>query len=143
MEKRGQVAIEYMMIIGLVLLVLIPISYYSLKEIRTSSIENSAEDTVRTLALAADEVYALGPGSRKLAEVNMPEGIIQAVIGCPGTCSDNAEREIILKVFVYGHEADIFARAKSWVQGNVSTSAGRKSVEVVACETYVSIGRGC
>ncbi len=134
---------EYLMIIGLILLVLIPVAYYSLKEIRTSTIQNSAEDAVRTLALAADEVYALGPGSRKLVEINMPDGVTQEEIGCPGTCQEIEEKKIMLTISIYGNEADIFARAKSQVQGNVSKSAGRKSVEVIACENYVSIGKSC
>ena len=141
--RRGQVAIEYMMIVGLVLLVLIPVAYYSLKEIQTSTIQNSAEDAVRTLAIAADEVYALGPGSRKLVEVNVPEGVVQVEIGCPGTCQEIEERKIMLTISIYGNEADIFARAKSQVQGSISISSGRKSVEVVACESYVSIGQSC
>ncbi len=134
---------EYLMIIGLIIMVLIPVTYYSLKEIRTSTIQNSAEDTVRTLALTADEVYALGPGSRKLVEINMPDGVVRGEIGCPGTCQESAEREIRLTIFVFGNEADIFARSKSHVQGNLSISAGRKSVEVIACESYVSIGQNC
>ena len=74
-EKRGQAGIEYIVLIGVLLVFLIPIVYYSLDQssfqVKVSQIENA----LKRLTKASDSVYALGPGARDVVVITMPHGI--------------------------------------------------------------------
>jgi len=73
--KRGQVGVEYIMLVALLLVFLIPIVSYSLNEssyrIKVSQIEN----TISRVTKAANAVYALGPGSQDIVLVAVPQGV--------------------------------------------------------------------
>lgn len=138
MAKKAQIAIEYLLLIGLLLLVLIPLMFYANREASVSIRSNSAEDVVKTLALAADEVYSLGPGSRKIVDVNIPSGV-QGNIQVGGEQNEE-KKQIKLVLKIYGTNSDVFSITKSEVQGGVSGNEGLKRVEVIALEDYVLIG---
>src|SRR3989338_1476221 len=72
---RAQAAVEYVIILGIVLLVLIPIFYYSLSESNRTTRLNQASDIVNILARKSEAVYALGSGSRDYVWINVPQGI--------------------------------------------------------------------
>ena len=57
--KRGQVGLEYVMIVGAILVITIPLFFYALYETNYKVKLSQADDTVNTLANAADEVYSM------------------------------------------------------------------------------------
>ena len=66
-EKRAQASLEYVIVVGILLVLLIPLFYY-LTYTSSESVKNSqAEDAVKSLASAANEVYSLSPGSKRYA----------------------------------------------------------------------------
>jgi uncharacterized protein (UPF0333 family) len=73
--KRGQAALEYMMIAGLVSIIIIP-AIYLLYAYTQSSVDELDHDQLnrlgRDVIAAAEQVYYLGPPSRVLIETRMP-----------------------------------------------------------------------
>ena len=73
--KRGQSSTEYVMIIGLILVLLIPLFWYAWQRTNTDVKENKAADCVQSLQQAADEVYSLSPGSKKFITCYVPGSV--------------------------------------------------------------------
>ena len=72
---KGQISIEYLMLIGLILLIVIPLFYYTLSRTREDLRSQQAYDALSSLAHTADEVYSLGLGSRDFIWIHTPTGI--------------------------------------------------------------------
>lgn len=86
MEKRGQLGFEYLVIIGVVMVLMLPLmSYLFSSADRQLNVEN-AVSSVYELTLAAEEVNYLGPGSSKA--MVMGEGIDSVETG-PGYVKGN------------------------------------------------------
>jgi hypothetical protein len=83
MHKKGQPALEYLMIIALVLGIIVPTSYFLFRNASESNVEivysqiaqigNSVIDT-------AEIVYFSGEGSKIVLELKMPVGVANAKI---------------------------------------------------------------
>ena len=125
---KAQAALEYVMLIGAVLLIIISISYYATQESTRNIQMNRANDAVNTLAKAADSVYALGPGSQQYIEVNFPGSINSIII---------ESHEIRFKVHIFGSLADIFAETKAELDttSSISTNKGIRHIYVKALES--------
>lgn len=119
--KKGQVSIEYMMVAGLLLLVIIPLLAYSFIEVQRSIQLSHAENVVNTLSNAADTIYSLGPGSKKYVDVIMPGGITQTLVN---------DTEISMKIRIFGGESDFFADTKPIVIGSIPTEKGQRRIAV-------------
>ncbi|MFO8016012.1 MAG: hypothetical protein R6U32_02825 [Candidatus Woesearchaeota archaeon] len=74
-RNKGQASMEYLMVVGLVLVVMIPVFYYAVTESGTQVRLNQADDAVNSIAKTADSVYALGPGSRDHVRISVPAGV--------------------------------------------------------------------
>lgn len=119
--KRGQISVEYLILIGVIFLAIIPIFYYALQQSSQNVRMNEANDFVSTLASTADMVYALGPGSQDYVKVVMPGGVENVSI---------SRNEISLKVRIFGGIADIFAYSKANLIGSISTGSGSRHISV-------------
>lgn len=119
--KRGQIATEYLILIGVIFLAIIPIFYYALQQSSQNVRMNEANDFVNTIAKTADMVYALGPGSQDYIKVEMPGGVESISIN---------RNEILLKVRIFGGVADIFAYSKANLTGSLTTTSGSHHVSV-------------
>ncbi len=81
MGKRGQAGIEYVVLVGVLLVFLIPIVHYALTQSSTTIKINQLDNAVRRLTKAADAVYALGPGAQDVVTITLPHGIESAGVG--------------------------------------------------------------
>ena len=129
---RAQLAIEYVIVIGIILIALIPIFYYSLTESSRVTRINQANDAVNTLARAADGVYSIGPGTRKYVWINMPGGVRGYSL---------ANKTVLINLFVFGGVSDVFSQAKADLAGVIPLSGGEHRIKVEMLETgYVLFG---
>lgn len=119
--KRGQIAVEYVLLVGIALLALIPISYYAITESSKNIRMNEASDFVDTLAYTANMVYALGPGSQDYISVTVPGGVKSITFD---------RNEVEMKMSVSGKDYDVFAASKANLTGSISTSQGTHHVYV-------------
>jgi uncharacterized protein (UPF0333 family) len=132
--KKGQVSTEYVLIIGMVMLVSLPIIYFALRESNTYIQLNKANDAVLTLAKSADSVYALGPGSKKMISINMPGDVRGYSL---------ANKSVNIQMYVFGGLSDVFATTKADLTGLIPISRGEQRIIVEMLSTgYVRFGEG-
>ncbi len=115
---KAQVATEYLFILGLILLVLIPLLYYATKESTSTLGLNDAQDAVQTLAKTADYVYSLGPGTRSVVLITIPQGVYEIRVN---------GREIALNLTGY---KEVVAYTKANLTGNLSSLQGTYNIPV-------------
>ena len=124
--KRGQTSIEYLILIGFILIALIPIFYYALSESSNTVRLNEAEDSVNTLAKAADSVYALGPGTKNYVWVNFPGGIDSISF---------SDKRVLIKLNIFGGLSDIYVESKAELTGSISITQGGHRIKVEALDS--------
>ncbi len=126
--KRGQVSVEYIIIIGIILVITIPLFYYAIREPSRSLKANQAADTVNVLARKADSIAALGPGSRDYVWISIPGSVTNVLIG---------NRSVSLHLSDLG---DITAYTHANVTGFLPIAQGTYRVVVENLENLVYIG---
>ncbi|MBL7100755.1 MAG: hypothetical protein ISS23_02250 [Nanoarchaeota archaeon] len=124
--KRGQISLEYIMIVGMILLVTIPLFFYAVYEATYKIRLNQADDAVNTLANSADTVYSLGPGSKKYVWVSIPSGVEYSFVN---------ESEIQLTLSVFGGSSDIHASSKAVLVGSIPSGKGTYRIAVEALDS--------
>ena len=126
---KAQIATEYLVLVSLILVILLPVLYYSTYESTATLKLNDAQDAVQTLAKTADYVYSLGPGTRSIALITIPEGAYSSSV---------SGRELVLNMSGYG---EIIAVSKANLTGSFPNSKGTYEIRVVALDTgEVQIG---
>lgn len=129
---KAQIAMEYMLVMGLVLLVAIPLIYYAMQESNISVQLNKANDAVLTLSRAADTVYSIGPGTRKYVWIDMPGGVEAYSL---------INKTVLIKMYVFGGLSDIFSQSKAELAGSIPLSKGQHRIIVKMTESgYVMFG---
>ena len=129
---KSQMAFEYMIIMGLVILVTIPLFYYAMSESNINVQLNNANDAVNTLARAADTVYSIGTGAKKYVWVNMPGGIQAYSL---------TNKTVLIKMYVFGGLSDIFRQTKAELAGVIPISKGQHRIVAEMLESgYVQFG---
>ena len=113
--KRGQAGIEYVVMVGLLLLFLVPILSYSINEanlqIRINQIDNALGRTAR----AATTVYGLGPGATQVITITVPSGVLSSTI---------LNREVSYTVSMYGSSSEVVYLTDVMVNGTLPIKAG-------------------
>ncbi len=134
MQKRGQASVEYLAIIGIVLVVTIPLFFYSFQKSSENIKINQADDAVNTVARAADSVYALGPGAKRFVWVTIPQGT---------TGSSINNNSVQLQITIFGGISDIHASSRANLIGVMPYEAGVYKIPVESLDSgYVQIGSG-
>ncbi len=132
--KRGQSSFEYIVLVGAILIIVVPLFYYATNKSSESIALNQAEDVVQSLAQAANEVYTLSPGTKEYVWVSMP-GNVQAI--------DISGSEITLQLRVLGNISDIVAVTDAIIVGEISLEKGTYKIPVEHLESgVVQIGVG-
>ncbi|MDO8740018.1 MAG: hypothetical protein Q7J54_00400 [Candidatus Woesearchaeota archaeon] len=134
MKKRGQASTEYMIIIGFVALVLIPliVIFYKQGASTKDQITTSEADQIaKKITDAADSVYYMGEPSKMTLKLYMPENVKE--ISFSG-------REIRFKVATANGMTDITSVAATNMMGSIDNSQGIKFIVVEARGDYVWVG---
>jgi len=123
--KRGQAAFEYMILIGVLLAVLIPlfnyVGYYSSQNVKVEKLE----DAVQTLGKTADSLYALGPGNKDYVWVNFPGGLRNISI---------SGNEILVVAYLFGGDSDFYYTTKGPVNGTIPLESGTFKIQLEVLE---------
>ncbi len=127
-NKRGQISIEYLMILGAILIITIPLFFYAIYETNYKVRLNQADDTVHTLSNAADTVYSMGPGSKKYVWISIPSGVTSSFVN---------ESEITLTLNIFGGSSDVIGTSKAVLVGSVPTGKGTYRIAVEALEAGI------
>ncbi len=132
--RRGQASLEYITIVGVLLVLLLPLFYYALNKSSENIKLSQAENTVNSIRNAADDVYALSPGTKKYVWVSIP-GSVQSI-------QINAS-EISLTLGIFGKTSDITSRTKATIIGTIPIEKGTYRIPVELLDSgIVLIGSG-
>ena len=99
---KGQSSIEYIILIGLLLAAVIPLLFYATTKSSNEIRLNQADQSVQTIAKAADNVYTAGPGNREYIQVTLPTGTKNFTV---------SGRDILMTLSIYGGNSNVHARA--------------------------------
>jgi uncharacterized protein (UPF0333 family) len=116
-NERGQVGIEYMAILVLFLIILIPVMYIGIMDIQVEGQTSQARVAVDSIADTADRVYAQGPGTTTTVEIYLPRGINYAGFN---------KQEVNINLYLpTGATTDIYALARGNLTGTMPILPGR------------------
>ncbi len=121
-EVKGQAALEYLFVVGLILLVLVPIFSLSFSRTNVSTTLSDASLAVNLIAKTADEVYFLGPGNKNTIDVSFPSSISYINISA---------KEITIKLNLFDDGTEVSQLSKANLSGSLSTFKG---IHVVTLE---------
>jgi uncharacterized protein (UPF0333 family) len=123
--KNAQVGIEYIILVSVLLLFLIPVITYALNEsalnIRISQLENS----LRRVAKGVNTVYALGPGAQEIVTVTLPKGIESSLV---------QNKSILVTAGILGGISEIHYATVAEVAGSFPIGAGTYRIRVLTME---------
>jgi uncharacterized protein (UPF0333 family) len=113
--KRGQIGMEYMAIIGLVVVILIPLIYYGMQSTANTSRLNDADTAIKLIKESVERVYSLGPGNKEQIQVKIPSGVSSFITSSNG---------ISLALQISGSNRDFSATTKATLLATNSGSPG-------------------
>lgn len=119
-EKKGQLVLEYIALVGMIIIIVVPVLYIAGKGISENYRVTQAEDVVRSVAITADAVRALGHGSEQTVSIKIPPGVEQVSVGGP------SGNEIVVKVD--GKELVATSGGKLW--GNIPSEPGTYEIPI-------------
>lgn len=125
---RGQVSLEYVFLVGIVLLITIPLFFYGVSEANNKVRMNQADDAVSSITNAADTVYALGPGSRKYVWVSIPSGVTSTYVN---------GSNIAMYINIFGGNSEVHKSSKAVLVGSLPNGKGTYRIGVEALEAGV------
>lgn len=123
MYRKGQSALEQIIITSLGIAFIAVIFYFSINFANDNTRVSQAQDTIDKLAKAADYVYSLGPGSKDVVTVYMPEGMRYANI---------TGSTIKIRISLSSGDSDVFANTKAELIGVLPQFSGPQDVTVTA-----------
>ncbi|MFC1730250.1 hypothetical protein ACFL6I_07915 [candidate division KSB1 bacterium] len=130
MKKLSQVSLEYLLVIGMVLVIMIPIFYYAITQSTNQIRANQAEDAVTSIVKTADSLYALGPGSRDYVTITIPLGVSGAFVN---------RTEVTLRLDISGTQVDITAFSHAEIVGKIPTTAGTYQLPIEVVQSGIVI----
>ena len=133
---KGQSALEYVLVVGIALLILLPLWVQINALVGVTSIElqsSYAQHAVSRLKAAADSVYVQGEPAKFTVIVTFPTGVESISI---------SEYEISMRMSNSAGTIDAIATTLGPVTGNLSASPGSHRVTVTMNGTNVLITEG-
>lgn len=130
---KGQVAQEYLIIISVAMLILIPVIYHANNMLISYRDENkisSAKNSVNKLGETANWVFSQGPPARLTVEIYIPKDVENISL-------DN--KTINFEVRTSSGLTDVFYETIAELDGSIPETNGYYRVAVVAHENYVNI----
>ncbi len=127
MQNKAQAALEYMMIVGMVLLILVPIVLYAYQQNEISIRTSQARLAASQISSAADSLHAQGPGAKTFIDVFLPSGY--------GSQSYASGNTIDLKIQTPAGMNDIIEITKANLTGSLPADSGYKRVYLVMLGT--------
>lgn len=123
-HKNGQSSVEYILLVGVIIVVAIPLFFYGLSKTKDDLRINQLDDAVISMAKTADSVYALGLGSKDVIVVDIPKGVktasasgktLELTMGVYGSDSDFVRTSVANLVFALGFDSKIIQEGRHHV----------------------------
>ena len=134
---RGQAAIEYFVIAGMLMMFMIPIWVYIVTIQQQTSQELSlsyTRNTAKQIADAASLVHSQGSPAKINIKVYIPDGVTNVSI---------INKTIIFHVLTGSQESEVWYTSTAELQGedDISVNEGYYYFDIISHDTYVEINR--
>jgi hypothetical protein len=132
-KTRGQAAMEYMVMLGFAIAIILPLWLYvnsSLSDTKGELDVTYARVAVNKIKDAADSVYVQGPPASIYLDLDMPDNIESTSV---------SGREVQISLNTQGGLAEIYAVSISNLQGSLPTRPGRIRVLVKSEGNYTNV----
>lgn len=126
-KTKAQAALEYMMIVGMVMTILVPIVLYSYQYNETTTRASQASLAASQISSAADSLYAQGPGAKASLDVFLPSGY-SAQSYASGNILD-------IKVYTPSGFNDFLETTKANLTGSLPAESGQKRILLVMLDS--------
>jgi uncharacterized protein (UPF0333 family) len=133
-SRKSQISIEYLSILGFVLVVLIfilALSFVYSRQIEDQIIVNQVDKIAKEIVDSAESVYYYGEPTKTTIKAYHPENIEQISISA---------NDILFVVRTKNGLTDISYHSEVNLTGTISTAPGIKNFQIEAREGYVWIG---
>ncbi len=127
---KSQVATEFLTIVSISIIILIPIVYFSFFYSYETTTLAQSQKAVKNIAETADYIYSLGNGSQTKIQISIP----QSVVG-----SSVSDYTINLKISNRAGVSDVIAIIKANVTGSIPNSTGVYSINLQNVDGVVVI----
>ena len=130
---KAQAAVEYLIIVGVSIIILLPLVVYSNEMVINHNEETKislAKNAVKKIGENADWVYSQGQPAKLGIQVYFPEGIDQSSI------SNNT---VLLKMRTRGGISDVYQITTGTLNGSIPSNSGYYTVSIIAYPNYVNI----
>jgi hypothetical protein len=130
---KAQVGLEYMLIMGISLALLVPL--FILVNTYTSTTKtdlniSNLEDSLDNLAEASDLVYSQGPPAKITVEVYIPEGVLYTNV---------TDHMFVVRLRFKGESTDVVTRTSAPVSGSLPTAQGSYKISLNAEKGFVNV----
>ena len=130
LNKKAQIATEYLIMVGLLLVVVGALAGYSILMYYETVSINQAKDALEDLKIAVNRMYALGEGNSIVVKIVLPKGVTETrVIG----------KGIYMTYTSFGSTSEQLVETDANVQGSIPTAEGVHYIEVRALDSNVSL----
>jgi uncharacterized protein (UPF0333 family) len=130
---RGQISMEYMLVVGFSLMLIVPvIAIYGIERqgMNSQVAIRQAYNIATKITDASESVYYLGKPAKTTLKVYMPADVENITIG---------GREIVFFVRAYRGSSEVVGTSDVDMTGTVSPHQGIQYIEIAAGETGVNI----
>lgn len=132
-KKRGQVSIEYMIVVGFAFIMIMPVIIIFLvqsNDIQDSINVNQANSVARKIAHYSDSIYYMGHPSKTTIKAYIPKGIESISIG---------NQEVVFRMQTSHGPTDVVHITDVNITGTLKTSSGIRNIEIQAMPGYVNV----
>lgn len=119
--RKGQLALEYMSIVAVLLVAVAGVFSYSVVLSQASTQFEKTKNSAKSLENGARTVYGLGPGSALTVEIELPSGVDSAIIG---------QKAIGWNISFLGSTSSVFFETDMNVVGYLPTKDGKHFVRL-------------
>ena len=133
MGRRGQISIEYVIIMGFAMLITIPliVIYYEHTNQTNDQVVTSQVDMIaRKIVDNAESVYYLGEPSTTSIKVYMPDNVEEAIV---------YPHEVFFRVRTKGGATEIAQPSTVTLNGSIRVTKGTRYISIESREDYVWI----
>jgi len=130
---KSQVAVEYLIIVSLAFMILIPLILYLNQTFIGYNDDNKlsrADEAVKKIAHTADWVYSQGPPAKQTIEIFIPKDVEKISL-------DN--KTIEFKVRTSAGVTDVFYETVAELNGALPSTSGYYFISLTAFQDYVNI----
>ncbi|HLC96397.1 MAG TPA: class III signal peptide-containing protein [Candidatus Nanoarchaeia archaeon] len=133
MEKRGQISLEYMLIVGMATLIagfLLVMSHYYSRQVEDVINTNQLDRIVKEVVDTSESMYYFGEPSKTTLKVYIPTGVNSVTIN---------SQQLTFNVKTQSGDTDIFYSSSVPLQGDLAITPGFHFVTIEAKGGYVWI----